>query len=69
MQRLIDARLIGAERAAALQYQRDAIAALRPPAFLGRKFSVRCARVHDLLFVDFEGREYMDWDWKMTVTF
>ena len=32
VQRLIDARLIGAQRAAALQHQGDAAAALRPPA-------------------------------------
>jgi hypothetical protein len=32
MQRLIDAGLIGAERAAALQHQGDAITAFRPPA-------------------------------------
>ena len=31
MHRLIDAGLIGAERAAALQHERDAVAALRPP--------------------------------------
>ena len=32
VQRLIDADLIGAERAAALQHQRDPVAAVRPPA-------------------------------------
>ncbi len=36
VQRLVDAGLIGAERAAALQHQRDAVASLGPPGALGR---------------------------------
>ncbi len=31
VQRLVDAGLVGAERAAALQHQRDPLAAVRPP--------------------------------------
>jgi hypothetical protein len=31
MQRLVDAGLVGTERAAALQHQRDPLAAVRPP--------------------------------------
>ena len=45
VQRLIDAGLIGAERAAALQHQRDPVAAIRPPVGRdGSWLNVACAR-------------------------
>ena len=47
VQRLIDAGLIGAERAAALQHQRDAVAALRPPAArMDGLFEMWASRIH-----------------------
>ncbi|MEY9429513.1 hypothetical protein ABIF96_006001 [Bradyrhizobium ottawaense] len=42
VQRLIDTGLVGAERAAALQHQRDAIAAFGPPAPRGRLMALIC---------------------------
>ena len=46
MQRLVDASLVGPERTAALQHQRHALAAVRPPAWSLKIAQIACRRVH-----------------------
>jgi hypothetical protein len=46
MKRLVDAGLIGAQCAAALQHQRDAITPIGPPAAHGGSIRVRRSRIH-----------------------
>ena len=48
VQGLIDASLIGAKRAAALQDEGDTIASVGPPSVFDHGIGVRRARVHDV---------------------